>query len=78
MQTKSPSNSAFLIPDSISDSEAAALHVSFMVEGFYPSYTQASAAKPLRSTMLSSFLDGPLGFFLPCSHFCTVDGLVLR
>lgn len=39
---------------------------------------QPSASKPLRSTMSISLLEGPLGFFLPCSHFCTVDRLVLR
>ena len=35
-------------------------------------------SKPLRSIRLSSLSDGPLGFFSPISHFCTVDTLVLR
>src|SRR5690348_2601576 len=33
---------------------------------------------PLRSIRLSSFSDGPPGFFSPISHFCTVDVLVFR
>lgn len=39
---------------------------------------QASASRPLSATRFSNFKEGPLGFFCPCSHFCTVDGLVLR
>ena len=39
---------------------------------------QASASKPFCRTRFNSFNDGPFGFFLPCSHFCTVDGLVFR
>ena len=39
---------------------------------------QPSASSPFRSTMLSNFKEGPLGCFLPCSHFCTVDALAFR
>jgi len=39
---------------------------------------QASVSRPFWSTKLSSLSDGPLGVFWPCSHFCTVEGLVLR
>jgi len=38
----------------------------------------ASASRPFLSTRFSSFSEGPFGFFCPCSHFCTVEVLVLR
>jgi hypothetical protein len=38
---------------------------------------QINASRPLRSSRLSSFCDGPLGCLIPSSHWRTVDGLVL-
>jgi hypothetical protein len=44
-----------------------------------PSLRQPSASRPFLSTILSSFSDGPFDcFFLPCSHFCTVQGPVFK
>lgn len=37
-----------------------------------------STSNPFRSTRFNSFNEGPLGFFSPRSHFCTVEGLVFR
>lgn len=37
-----------------------------------------SASRPFCSTRFNNFNEGPFGFFWPCSHFCTVDGLVFR
>jgi hypothetical protein len=38
----------------------------------------ANTSKPFWSTKFRSLSDGPLGFFWPRSHFCTVDGLVFK
>ena len=38
---------------------------------------QIKASRPLRSSRLSSFCDGPLGCLSPSSHWRTADGLVL-
>ena len=39
---------------------------------------QTSASTPFLSMRFKSLRDGPLGFFSPISHFCTVETLVLR
>jgi len=41
-------------------------------------FIQASTSSPFSATKFSNFNDGPLGFFAPCSHFCTVDLLVFK
>jgi hypothetical protein len=37
-----------------------------------------NASNPLRSIMYKSFLDAPAGLLTPCSHFFTVEGLMLK
>jgi hypothetical protein len=37
-----------------------------------------SASNPLCSIISNNFLDAPAGFLTPCSHFLTVDGLMLK
>ena len=39
---------------------------------------QAGASSPVHIHRFNNFREGPLGFFWPCSHFCTVEGLVFR
>ena len=39
---------------------------------------QPSTSSPFLSTILSSFNDGPLGRFFPCSNFWMVEGLVFK
>jgi hypothetical protein len=43
-----------------------------------PGRLYPSTSRPFRSTRFNSFNEGPLGFFSPRSHFCTVEGLVFR
>lgn len=52
------------------------LEVSVDHIGFWQFYKTASS--PLRWISVSSFNEGPLGFFSPISHFCTVERLALR
>lgn len=52
------------------------LVTSSTVNGHCATAAYSTASRPLRSSRLSSFRDGPLGCFSPISHLRTVDGLV--
>ena len=41
-------------------------------------WNYSKASMPFLSIMSNNFLDAPVGFLLPCSHFWTVDGLILK
>jgi len=41
-------------------------------------FDQTNASSPFRSPISNNFLDAPVGRLWPCSHFCTVDGLILK